>query len=61
MTSLNNIFDPLHVALNNSNNVNWILKLNVFCIDNKHNLIIVINILFIYFINHLFLNLVEVS
>ena len=44
MTSLNNIFDPLHVALNNSNNVNWIVKLNVFRIDNKHNLIIVINI-----------------
>ena len=57
MTSLNNIFDPMHLALNNSNNVNWILKLNVFCIDNKHNLIIVINIA----INHFILNLVEVS
>ena len=58
MTSLNNIFDPMHLALNNSNNVNWILKLNAFIIDNnKQTLIIVINIA----INLLMLDLVEVS
>ena len=48
----------MHLALNNSNNVNWILKFNVFIIDNnKHILIIVINIA----VNHFMLDLVEVS